>query len=387
MLRNSLLIKITRSSSQYPIAVGSDLIRNIGDWTKELGLAKKKGKVAVISNATVFGFYGDTVERSLKQAGFTVSNYLIGDGERHKDLRTFENTLKYLSAQRLSRTDSVLALGGGVVGDLAGFAASVYLRGVPLIQVPTTLLSMIDSSVGGKTGINSPFGKNLIGTFHQPNGVMIDIDVLRTLHPREVTAGLCEGVKQAVLSGGRLFDRTAKFLEAFDNKAFSTQLESEGFQSQMSRLIADQISFKARIVRDDERESVENNGPRSRKILNFGHTIAHALEKVTNYRRLKHGEAVGHGILFAAELSKKLELIDADGVNLLYDVWHRVGPLPPIRDVDPQEVLQAVKYDKKVVNTSLNWVLLRGIGSPVIIPDTAIPRSAITQALKKITQK
>jgi len=306
---------------------------------------------------------------------------MIGDGERFKNLRTLEATLLRLSELRFTRNDAVLAFGGGVVGDLAGFAASVYQRGIPFLQVPTTLLAMIDSSVGGKTAVNSSFGKNLIGSFYQPRGVLIDTETLASLDSRELTAGFCEAVKQGAISGSKLLRQTDKVL------AGGNHFEDPTFHHDLGRLVAEQVRFKAGIVQKDETESPDNVSPRSRKVLNFGHTLAHALEKVTNYRYLRHGEAVGHGIRFASQLSKTLELLSQDEVDLLNDVVRRAGVLPAISHIDPSEVIEAFTYDKKRIGESLNWILLRGIGEPVIVPGTEIPRSAIQKTLKAVLKQ
>ena len=285
------------------------------------------------------------------------------DGERYKDLRTTEAVLKFLTEAQLSRADAVIAVGGGVVGDLAGFAAAIYLRGIPFLQVPTTLLAMIDSSVGGKTGVNTSFGKNLVGSFHQPRGVFVDTDVLRTLPAREFTAGFCEAIKQGAVSGRSLLNQTNDFLTGFQMAG----LADPNFKSEISNLISSHIQFKAAIVEADERESARNNGPKSRKVLNFGHTLAHALEKVTKYRYFRHGEAVGHGILFAAELSKSLALFGENDVRLLNDVVQCAGMLPSLANIDLDEVIEAFAADKKNLSGSLQVVLLKGIGKPVIV--------------------
>jgi 3-dehydroquinate synthase len=256
------------------------------------------------------------------------------------------------------------------------------LRGIRFLQVPTTLLAVIDSSVGGKTGVNSEFGKNLIGTFHQPAGVLIDPIVLRTLEGREITAGLSEAVKHSALAGGRLFEQTFRVIEAFElSSSDATEaLESETF-------LAAQIAFKAKIVAGDEREAASKSDPRSRKILNFGHTFAHALENATNYRYFKHGEAVGYGILFAAELSKKLELLPQSELNLLYDVVHRVGVLPPIDGIGREAVLTAMRRDKKTHGDGVQWILLNGIGKPCIVPQSKIPDRTFQSVLRKFLPK
>ncbi|HQU93017.1 MAG TPA: 3-dehydroquinate synthase [Pyrinomonadaceae bacterium] len=355
--------------STYPISIDAGSLSTIGAIAA--GIARG-AKVAIIANQTVNCLYGSTVTRSLKQAGLNPVTHLIGDGERFKSLKTLEGTLKFLGENKFSRTDIIVALGGGVVGDLAGFAAAVYLRGIKFIQVPTTLLSMIDSSVGGKTGINTSFGKNLVGAFYQPSAVLIDPDVLQTLPKRELTAGFCEAVKQGAIGGRKLLQLTE---DALNNIG------------QFDRFLAEQIRFKALIVSSDERESTEKADAKSRKILNFGHTFGHALEKVTNYRRFKHGEAVGHGIIFAAELSKKLELLTADEVELLNGVVHRAGKLPTLHGIDPADILEAFNFDKKVIGSSLQWILLEGIGKPVIKSGTEVPTTAVKDTIRKVLSR
>src|ERR1035437_10343791 len=191
MKRNTIAIAVSERSSDYTIVIRDDLLPGCGRWARKC-LGQDTKTIALISNATVHKLYGRQIEESLLGAGFHISAFLIGDGERFKSLRVAESALSFLSANRISRTDAVVALGGGVVGDLAGFVSAIYLRGISFLQVPTTLLAMIDSSVGGKTGVNSAFGKNLLGAFHQPRGVLIDTAVLETLPARELTAGFCE---------------------------------------------------------------------------------------------------------------------------------------------------------------------------------------------------
>jgi 3-dehydroquinate synthase len=279
-----------------------------------------------------------------------------------------------------------LSPGGGVVGDLAGFASAIYLRGISFLQIPTTLLAMVDSSVGGKTGVNSDFGKNLVGAFHQPSGVLIDPTILATLPRRELTAGFCEMIKQGAVGGRSLLGPTDKFLSAYGLPSFRKNKDDKRFQFQISDLISAHIAFKAKIVAGDERESQGRTDHRSRKILNFGHTLAHALEKATNYSYFRHGEAVGHGILFAAELSKSLALCGEKDVNLLNDVVHRAGSLPGLAGIDLKEVLEAFSFDKKTIAGSLQMVLLRGIGKPVILTGNEIPRPLIRKVLRKFLQ-
>ncbi len=375
-------IKVSRRRAVYDVTIASVGLLEAGEWATA-SLERKADRILVISNRRVHGLYGADVERSLRSAGFEADRHLIGDGERFKNFHTLETVLDALSRLKFTRTDAVLALGGGVVGDLAGFASSIYRRGIPFLQLPTTLLSMIDSSVGGKTGVNSSYGKNLIGTFYQPAGVLIDPSVLRTLPRRELTAGLCEAIKQAAIAGRGLFETTTEFLKRFSPGPF----KPENYNAELTDLLAEQIRFKAKIVQNDEEERVNDLSSRSRKILNFGHTFAHALEKVTEYKYLKHGEAVGHGILFAAELSKRLELLGQDEVDFLNDVVHRAGRLPAIRHIDPAEILEAFKHDKKQIGTSLHWILLRSIGRPIIVPDREVPRRVLTSTLKSFIRK
>ena len=386
MASNKVKIKVSAPSAAYTVKIGHDLLSACGTWARKC-LGRDAAKIVVVSNPTVFKLYCRQTVESLAAAGFTVTHFLMKDGERYKDIRSAEAALRSFSEAGLSRTDAVVALGGGVVGDLAGFASAVYLRGISFLQIPTTLLAMIDSSVGGKTGVNSASGKNLIGAFHQPNGVLIDTATLQTLPAREITAGFCEAIKHGALCGKAFLKKTDKFLSDFPNESFSDHQNNKNFRSEISNLISENVAFKASIVAGDERESSNRIDVRSRKILNFGHTFAHALEKVTDYKYLKHGEAVGYGILFAAELSKSLALIGEKDIKLLYDVVHRVGVLPPLANIDSQEVFEAFRFDKKHLSGSLQMVLLKGIGKPVIHTQADIPLSTTKSVLKKFLLK
>src|SRR5690606_2237894 len=240
-----------------------------------------------------------------------------------------------------------------------------------------TLLAMIDAAVGGKTGVNTRAGKNRIGAFHQPAGMLADPTVLRTLDRREIIAGLCEAVKQAAVSGTKLLRETERVLDR-GPEAFIHIGDAQAIE----KFIAEQIAFKGRIVRADERESIGSTGARSRKILNFGHTFGHALEQATNYRHFRHGEAVGHGVQFATHLSKRLEILGQNEVNLLNDVIRRVGRLPAVDGIEPSKVIKALAADKKKLGDSIQWILLKGIGKPVIVPQTQIPEGMVVQAIK-----
>ena len=337
---------------------------------------KAPRRVAIISNKRVFDLYGRDVVRSLKAAGFKPLEWLMPEGERYKSFRTLEKAVTFLSENRFERDDLVLALGGGVVGDLAGFSAAIYLRGLPLVQVPTTLLSQIDSSVGGKTGINLPTGKNLVGAFHQPSSVFIDTETLLSLPSRELVSGFCEMVKQAVIAGQSLFIDTVFGLESMKtNSSFLIWGEFE-------RLIAAHCAFKASIVANDERESTNRSDTKSRRVLNFGHTTAHALETITHYRKFRHGEAVGYGMLVAGELSRNLGLLDAGDLKSLRKAVSLCGPLPRADNLDINQIIRALKHDKKSVGGQINWVLLEGIGRPRIVEGRHISAKSLRLSLR-----
>jgi 3-dehydroquinate synthase len=370
-------ITLPGRESTYTVSIGSGGLSKIGNCARA-SVGKDARQAFVLSNPTVFSLYGNGVAASLAESGFDVSSFLIKDGERYKTLRTAESALAAFSSAGLTRTDAVIALGGGVVGDLAGFAAAIYLRGIPFIQVPTTLLAMIDSSVGGKTGVNTAFGKNLTGAFHQPSTVLIDPNVLSTLSRRELTAGFCEMIKHGALAGMELLGATNDLLTRFSRGP------AVGIERAMSSLIKSHVEFKASIVASDERESSKRRDSHSRKILNFGHTLAHALEKVTDYRYFRHGEAVGYGILFAAELSKNLALCDEKDVNLLRDVVQHAGVLPALNGIDQDEVLAAFRSDKKVIGGELQMVLLKGIGKPIIVSEKDISTTLLKRTLKEL---
>ena len=364
---------------EYEIRIGSGILPEVGDVARAC-LGEQALRIAIISNRRIFSLYGPPVVKSLKSSGFSVTHWLIGDGERHKSVRTVETVLRFLHDAGLERCDGVVSLGGGVVGDVTGFAAAVYLRGVPFIQVPTSLLAQVDSSIGGKTGVNLPGGKNLAGSFHQPIAVIADIETLATLPPRELVAGWCECVKQGAVSSRKLFKETTDFLKV---SSTNDALDS----SQLEQLIASHCAFKAAIVASDERENPGRSDRRSRRILNFGHTIAHALEAVTSYRRFRHGEAVGQGMLVAGELSKNLGLLDQTELELLNEAVSLCGFLPSARDLDERAVVSAIAHDKKRTAGHVQWVLLERIGSPRIVDGKEISPTLLRKSVREVFQR
>ncbi len=365
-------ISLNQQARKSEINIGPGIRRNLGQSLQ----VKPPRRVAIISNERVFQLYGREVKRSLKTAGFTTLEWLMPEGERYKSFRSLEKAVTFLSENRFERDDLVLALGGGVVGDLAGFAAAIYLRGLSLIQVPTTLLSQIDSSVGGKTGINLAGGKNLVGAFHQPASVFIDPATLVTLPPRELVSGFCEMVKQGLMANSSLLEKTVACLQK--------QAQDEDFllSPEFEELIAAQCGFKASIVANDERESTSRTDTKSRRVLNFGHTTAHALETITDYRYFRHGEAVGYGMLVAGELSRNLGLIDSGTHDSLRDAVRLCGPLPRADHLDTNQITRALKHDKKSVGGQINWVLLEGIGRPKIVEGRLISAKNLRLSLR-----
>jgi 3-dehydroquinate synthase len=367
-----LEISLNQQARKSEINIAAGIRRSLGQSLS----VKPPRRVGLVSNERVFELYGRDVKRSLKSAGFTALDWLMPEGERYKSFRSLEKAVTFLSENRFERDDLVLALGGGVVGDLAGFAAAIYLRGLALVQVPTTLLSQIDSSVGGKTGINLPTGKNLVGAFHQPSQVFIDTETLVSLPPRELVSGFCEMVKQALISDASLFEMTVACLQK--------QAHERDFllSPEFEKLIAAQCGFKASIVANDERESTSRTDTKSRRVLNFGHTTAHALETITDYRYFRHGEAVGYGMLVAGELSRNLGLIDSGELESLRDAVRLCGRLPRADHLDTNQITGALKHDKKSVGGQINWVLLEGIGRPRIVEGRLISAKSLRHSLR-----
>jgi 3-dehydroquinate synthase len=387
-----LRVRLKPRQQSYEIKIGGGFLQNLGAETRA-SLGPGARRAAVISNPRVFELYGKTVLQSLRSENLKTVNWLMPEGERHKSTRSLEQALRFLTGSRLERNDTVIALGGGVVGDLAGLAAALYLRGVALVQAPTTLLAQIDASIGGKTAVNLPEGKNLVGAFHQPSLVLIDTDTLRTLPQRELTAGWCEAVKQGVVGSRELFNQTRKFLHRcgadFTLRAKDGEPQTEICDTKLSELITAHCRFKASIVSRDEHEEIARTDRYSRRILNFGHTTAHALEKVTEYRRFRHGEAVGHGMIVAGEISKNLGMLATDELESLREAVGLCGPLPPADDLSVEEIIRVISSDKKSVSGAVKWVLLERVGRPQIVDGKEIShrlvRSSVRSGLKQFS--
>ncbi len=336
-------LDVALGERSYPIVIGDGLLA--GGFDLEPYLAGPD--CLVVSNDTVAPLYLDSLKPCLGDRRITAVS--LPDGEAHKTLDTMRRILDALAESRAARDVTVVALGGGVVGDIAGFAAASYMRGVAFVQVPTTLLAQVDSSVGGKTGVNHPAGKNLIGAFHQPRAVMIDTDTLATLPDRELSAGLAEVIKYGAIADADFF----AWLE--DNIDVLVGRDPEA----LSRAIARSCELKAEVVADDEREQGR------RAILNFGHTFGHAIERCQGYGDWLHGEAVAAGMIMAAELSG----LPADDLDRLVALTGRAGlPVAP-PPVAADDLLAAMGHDKKVLGKQLRFVLLERLGAAEVTSD------------------
>ena len=307
------------------------------------------GKRFVISSPLIWRLHGERISRALR----TGDPILIPDGERYKNLQSVSRIYEALIRAGADRGSTIIAVGGGVIGDTAGFAAATFLRGVTLVQVPTTLLAQVDSSVGGKVGVNLALGKNLIGAFHQPAVVLVDPLLLATLPRREFRSGLYEIVKYGMIASRSLFERVAS-----DTKAIFAREEAV-----IVPAIVESCRIKADIVTRDERESD------LRRILNYGHTVGHALEAVPKYRRFRHGEAIAYGMLAAADLAVARGALADRERQTLVRLITKLGPLPPIGDLPIGEVLEAIHRDKKVVDGKLHFVIAIQIGATMTIDD------------------
>jgi len=337
-------LTVNLGERSYPIYVGDGILSRAGDFLQRAGL---RGKVAVITNPTVAQLYLDAVHDSLSATGFDVTPVLIPDGEQHKDLQSLSVIYDQLISERFERRSCILALGGGVVGDLAGFAAATFLRGIAYVQVPTTLLAQVDSSVGGKTGVNHQEGKNLVGAFYQPRLVVIDVAVLQSLPRREFIAGLAEVIKYGVIEDPALF----KLLE--ENMGKLTSLD----RALLTQVIATSCAIKAKVVEQDERENDY------RAVLNFGHTVGHALEAATHYQKYLHGEAIGIGMAQAAMISAQQGFCDQRSLERIRKLIKKAGlPLEIPREVSMQSLIQAMEVDKKSAGGKVKFVICTGIG-------------------------
>jgi 3-dehydroquinate synthase len=355
-------IDVTTPSRAYSVTIHDGSLDNLGRLLDDRRISDRR---FVVSSPLVWRLYGPRLARSIDVSA-SAGPILVPDGERYKHLATVSRIYDALVQAKADRASTLIALGGGVIGDMAGFAAATFLRGIALIHVPTTLLGQVDSAIGGKVGVNHPLGKNLIGSFHQPHAVVIDPTVLATLPRREFRAGLYEVIKYGVTSSAGLFDRIVSDKKALFERA----------PEALTPVIAESCRIKASVVTGDEREA----GPRM--ILNFGHTAGHALEAVTKYRRFRHGEAVAIGMLVAAQLAATRGALAERDRQALSDLIASLGPLPPVGDVPSTQLVAAIRHDKKVVGGRLHFVLPTAIGAATIVDD--VTDKEIQSAMKRV---
>ena len=344
-------VTVRLGQNSYDINIGAGILNQTGLKIKELGL---KDKAVVITNPVVNKLYGNIVSRSLIDAGYKTTVLEVPDGEEYKSLESAGKLYQQLAEFGAERTTAILALGGGVIGDLAGFTAATYMRGVPLVQLPTTLLAQCDSSIGGKTAVNHGKLKNEIGAFYQPRMTISDISTLKTLPKKEFTGGLAEVIKHAVIKDAQFFvylEKNLDLIKALDDNV-------------LEAVVAKSAQIKAEVVESDEKDMGLRN------ILNFGHTVGHAVESVSNFQ-VSHGQAVSIGMAAAANLAVELDLMDAENVIRLKNLLQKAGLMTKLPKMEIKQVLRAMRYDKKVLHGKIRFVLPRSIGEVFITDDVS----------------
>ncbi len=359
------LISVNSSAGKYTIVCGTGILRRTA---KEIAALGRFSGIHIVSSPKVWRAIGTIVHRDLGVRNSRDRNssavHLVNDAETLKNLRTVESLSRKLIRSGADRKSLIVAVGGGVIGDVVGFVAASYLRGVALVHVPTTLVSQVDSSIGGKTGVNLPEGKNLVGAFHPPKLILTDPAVLRTLPDREFRGGLAEVIKHSIIADAEMF--------AYLEQNMAAVLRRD--QAALKYLIPRNAAIKARIVTRDERESG------LREILNFGHTFAHALESTTKYRRYQHGEAVAWGMMAAALLGHEMGICKADYVSRIVALIRHVGPLPPWPRVPAKSLINAMRSDKKTLHGKLRFVLSPRLGKAGSYED--VPLDAVKRVLQ-----
>lgn len=335
-------IQVRSSAGAYPIVCGAGVLR---DAAKEIAALGDFSSVHVVSSPKAWRAVGPMLKQGLGPRAAS-KLHLFDDAESAKNLRSVESLARALTWAGADRKSLLVAVGGGVVGDVAGFVAATYLRGLALVQVPTTLVAQVDSSIGGKTGVNLPEGKNLVGAFYSPRLVLTDSEVVKTLPPRDFRGGLAEVIKHAIIADARMFAELERNIEGIKRHKGSA----------VDGLIARNVQIKANVVSRDEHESGR------REILNFGHTFAHALESITRYRRYRHGEAVAWGMMAAALLGHEVGVTRADDASRIVALIRRLGPLPPWPRASARSLIDAMRSDKKSRGRRLRFVLTPRIG-------------------------
>ncbi len=347
------VIPVSLPQNAYAIAITPGSLDHIGAWiTGETPTLKPDSKILVVSNPLIFRAYGQRVIDSLTQAGFEVTSCILPAGERYKTPATVQKIYDAALESRLERSSTLIALGGGVIGDMTGFAAATWLRGINVIQVPTTLLAMVDAAIGGKTGVNHPRGKNLIGAFHQPRFVLIDPQVLKTLPMREFRAGMAEVIKYGIIWDAELFEKMEQAKRLDQLRYISDELLQE--------ILTRSCQAKAHVVSKDEKEAG------LREILNYGHTIGHAVESLTGYRVVNHGEGVAIGMVAAGQIAVEMGLWNQESCDRQLALIEKAGlPIRLPDGMDIEAILTALQRDKKVQSGKVRFVLPTAIGTAI----------------------
>ena len=356
-------ISVPLQNRSYPIWIEKGLLINLPELLKPMNQGQKW---VIFSQNEIISLYGNSLCKGLKSAGFQVELVVLPDGEKAKSLNELEGIFSQLIGMGCDRSSTFLALGGGVVGDATGFIAGTFMRGVDYIQIPTTLLAMVDSSIGGKTGVNLPDGKNLVGAIWQPKAVVIDIELLKSLQEREITSAMGEVLKYGAILDRNLFEVVAENLNDILNLSKPELL---------TEVIGRCAKLKADVVVEDEREGGK------RRILNFGHTIGHALETHFGFETLRHGEAVAYGMLAAGKLSNEDGRLEIEDFELLQTTIKKL-PLPKLPEFDAENILKIMQRDKKVKDRKINFVLLEAIGKTVIVD--SIEKESIIKAMESL---
>ncbi len=358
-------VRVNLGDRSYSILVGRKLLKDTGSILKERGIA---GRILVVTNPTVAQWYLQPLVQSLADAGYSAGSVEIPDGEEYKSFESARRIYDILVEGKYDRKSCLIALGGGVIGDLTGFVAATYMRGVGFVQIPTTLLAQVDSSIGGKVAVNHPSGKNLIGSFYQPALVIADVDTLTTLPERELGSGMAEVVNHGIILDENYFRLIVAEL------AMIRQVEA----GTMAWVVAGSCQIKAGVVEQDEKETTG-----LRAILNFGHTVGHALESITNYCRFKHGEAIAIGMIAAIKIATEMQILNQPALcQTLVEICRELNLPTQIQELPLNDIYETIFLDKKVAFGQIRWILPRQLGEAAIFTD--VPRQVVEKVLREM---
>ena len=345
-------LNIDLADRSYEILIGQGLLEKVGEWVLEIA---RPSRLVIITHPSIHELFGEKLSKGFSKANLPLHVIEVPEGEKSKSLEQAQKIYDKLLEWKCDRQTVLVALGGGVIGDLTGFIAATYMRGVPFVQVPTTLLAQVDSSVGGKTAVNHPLGKNMIGVFYQPKLVVVDLETLKSLPEKEYKAGLAEVIKYGVIEDARLFE----FLERQYKNILSHDVKA------LEHIIATSCAIKARVVEKDELES------RYRMVLNYGHTIGHAIEALTGYSTYTHGEAVAIGMVYAARLSEVMDRCSEDVTRRITGLIENFGLPTKLPSLAARDMIQSMYLDKKTTHKKIRFILVKDIGSIEIVDQVA----------------